>query len=228
MNNIDDIINEVNFNSNKILIKKIDNLEKKIDDLNIALNNFSKNNNIINDVLSIKNINEQNKIENYEINKEYKIKEELKIDDYKIKTDKYKKNENNTEFKYKEIIEETYNIDDIFIKSCLDNGNILNDIKIFKKIYIDKIPKEYYPIRHMKKKLQYWNNNHMNDDDINGTYIKNTILKNIEKCYLKVNIYDNYSNNMEQFLKNQDYINTLRDEKYKDKFLSKIISIINI
>lgn len=223
MNNIDDI-NTYNYklDSNKILIKKIDNLEKKIDDLNIVLNNFSKNNNIINDVLSIKNINEQNKIENHE------IKEELKINDYKIKTDKYKKNENNIEFKYKEIIEETYNIDDIFIKSCLDNGNILNDIKIFKKIYIDKIPKEYYPIRHMKKKLQYWNNNHMNDDDINGTYIKNTILKNIEKCYLKVNIYDNYSNNMEQFLKNQDYINTLRDEKYKDKFLSKIISIINI
>jgi hypothetical protein len=68
----------------------------------------------------------------------------------------------------------------------------------------------------------------MNDDDSNGTYIKNTVLKNIEQCYLKINIFENYTNDMDQFLKNQDHINKLREEKYKDKFLSKIISIINI
>jgi S-adenosylmethionine synthetase len=68
----------------------------------------------------------------------------------------------------------------------------------------------------------------MIDDDTNGTYIKNIVLRNIEKCYLKVNLIDNYMNDMDQFLKNQDHINKLSEEKYKDKFLAKIISIISI
>jgi hypothetical protein len=68
----------------------------------------------------------------------------------------------------------------------------------------------------------------MNDDDVNGTYIKNVILNNIENCYLKVNIFDNYENNMEQFLKNQEHINKLSENKYKDNFLNKIIPLINI
>ena len=88
--------------------------------------------------------------------------------------------------------------------------------------------KEYYPIRNIKKKIQYWNDGHMIDDDSNANYVKNTVLKNIEECYLRVNTYDNYGNNMDQFLKNQDYIKKLSEQKYKDKFLLKIIEIISI
>jgi hypothetical protein len=98
----------------------------------------------------------------------------------------------------------------------------------FIDLNIENIPKEYYPIRHIQKNLQYWLNNKMNDDDVNGTYIKNVILNNIENCYLKVNIFDNYENNMEQFLKNQEHINKLSENKYKDNFLNKIIPLINI
>ena len=137
-------------------------------------------------------------------------------------------NEENIAFNYKEIKKENYELDNNFIKESLDMSNLNGDIQIFKKIYIDNIPKEYYPIRHIKKKLQYWFNNTMNDDDSEGTYIKNTILKNIEECYLKVNNYDNYIDNIDQFLKNQEHISKLREEKYKDKFLLKIISIITI
>lgn len=115
-----------------------------------------------------------------------------------------------------------------FIKDCLSNASLNDDIKMFKKMYIDNVSKEHYPIRHMKKKLQYWYDGHMMDDDTNGTYIKNTILKNIEECYFKINQCNNYTNDIEQFLKNQEHINKLSEQKYKDKFLQKIIQIISI
>ena len=128
----------------------------------------------------------------------------------------------------KPLISNDLNINKDFIKECLNMSNINGDIKLFKKIYIDNILKEYYPIRHIKKKLQYWLDNHMNDDDTNGTYIKNIIFKNMETCYLKINIFDEYCENTEQFLKNQEHINKLSEQKYKDKFLTKIIQIITI
>ena len=68
----------------------------------------------------------------------------------------------------------------------------------------------------------------MNDDDSNGTYIKNTIIHNIEQLYFKVNMIEEYSNNIEQFIKNQEYIIKLNEQKYKDKFFIKLIGIINI
>ena len=53
-------------------------------------------------------------------------------------------------------------------------------------------------------------------------------MKNIEQCYMSINIYENYTNNIEDFLKNQDHINKLSEHKYKDMFLIKIIEIIDI
>jgi len=129
---------------------------------------------------------------------------------------------------YKNIKRESFDLNYSFVKQCLDLCSINGDIKIFKKIYIDNIPKEFYPIRHIKKKLQYWLNGHMIDDDLSGTYIKNTIIKNIEDCYLSINTYENYENNSEQFFKNQEHINKLSEDKYKDSLLNKIISIITI
>ena len=128
---------------------------------------------------------------------------------------------------YKEIKKECIDIDEEYIKDCLSSASLEGDILLFKKIYIDNIPKEYYPIRNIKKKYQYWLNNHMNDDDKNGTYIKETIIKNIEQCYLKVNTIDNYEN-IDIFIKNQDHIKKLDEQKYQDNFLLKISSIIKI
>ena len=200
--------------NNLILEQKIDNLEEKVNNLENTIFNLKKTEkkeiNIKEENITEKNITEKN------------------IKDENIKDENIKEENIENNFKYKDLKEECFTLDYNFVKSCLDNTNIQCDIKIFKKIYIDEIPKEYYPIRHIKKKFQYWKDNHMNDDDSNGTYIKNTVLKNIEQCYLKINIFENYTNDMDQFLKNQDHINKLREEKYKDKFLSKIISIINI
>jgi len=129
---------------------------------------------------------------------------------------------------YKDLKRELFNFDELFIKDCLNLCSLQGDLKIFKKMYIDGVSKEFYPIRHIKKKIQYWLNNHMNDDDVNGTYVKNIIIKNIEDCYLVINTFDNYENNINQLLKNQEHINKLSEEKYKDKLLNKIINIITI
>ena len=136
--------------------------------------------------------------------------------------------ENSKNYEYKDIKKEFFNIDDKFVKDCLNMNNLTGDIKLFKKLYIDNIPKEFYPIRHIQKNFQYWLIDHMVDDDMNGSYIKNIILSNIENCYLKVNTFENYSDNMEQFLKNQEHINKLSENKYKDNFLNKIIPLISI
>ena len=128
---------------------------------------------------------------------------------------------------YKDLKRELFNFDELFVKDCLNLCSLQGDLKIFKKMYIDGVSKEFYPIRHIKKKLQYWLDDHMNDD-ANGTYVKNVIIKNIEDCYLAINTFDNYENDVDQLLKNQEHINKLSEEKYKEKLLNKIISIITI
>jgi hypothetical protein len=129
--------------------------------------------------------------------------------------------------KYKDIKKEIFNIDTNFIKKCLNDTCIESDIKVFKKMYIEDVSKEYYPIRNFRKKLQYWLDGHMNDD-IDGNYIKDTVIHNIETCYININKYDDYQDNTEQFIRNQEYITKMNDQKYKDKFLSMIFSIIKI
>ena len=59
-------------------------------------------------------------------------------------------------------------------------------------------------------------------------YIKNTIIKNIEFCYRKVNIFDNYNDNIDQFIKNQEHINKFNEIKYKDKIFASILPLIEI
>ena len=129
---------------------------------------------------------------------------------------------------YKDLKLEDIELDIIFIKKCLHAQSISSDLKIFKKNYIDNIPCGYYSIRNIKKKYQYWLNDKMNDDDDDGTYIKNTIVSNIYNAYLKINNYDNYADDIDQFVKNQEYILSLNEQKYKDKLFNHIIKIIQI
>ena len=137
-----------------------------------------------------------------------------------------KTTKNTLNLNIKEIKKEQYNLDEDFVRSCLNSGSIEGDIKIFKKIYINNISKEYYPIKNTKKKIQYWYNGHMKDDDANCTYIKNTIVQNIEDCYLNVNKYDSYQDDIDQFINNQEYINKMSEQKYKEKMLLKIMELL--
>lgn len=198
-------LKNISNNVNYAINKKIKNLEEKIDETN-------KNMKIIIELLKNNNLNKSS-FEIYDVKKiacDEEIEKKIMMNEYK------------------NIKRETFLIEISFIKDCLEMGSLSGDIKMFKRMYIDNVSKEFYPIRHIRKKIQYWNNNCMNDDDSDGTYIKNTIIKNIEDCYLIQNIFDNYTGNTEQFFKNQEHINKLSDEKYKDKILSKIINIITI
>lgn len=205
-----------------LILDLITNNKKKIKKINV--NECLETENKCNDVKQTF----EEEISNNEINKIKYLTKQLSEDepimDEKIK----KKSQLIKNPEYKDVKKEVFNIDIKIIKDCLNMNNQSGDIKLFKKMYIENIPKEYYPIRHIQKNLQYWLNNHMNDDDSNGTYIKNVIISNIENCYLSVNIFDNYSDNMEQFLKNQEHINKLSENKYKDNLLNKIISLISI
>jgi len=205
-----------------LILDLITNNKKKIKKINIneCLDTENKCNEVKQSIEEESTINEMNKIKY--LTKQ--LSQDEPIMDEKIK----KKNQLIKNPEYKDVKKEIFNIDIKIIKDCLNMNNQAGDIKLFKKMYIENIPKEYYPIRHIQKNLQYWLNNHMNDDDSNGTYIKNVIISNIENCYLSVNIFDNYSDNMEQFLKNQEHINKLSENKYKDNLLNKIISLISI
>ena len=67
----------------------------------------------------------------------------------------------------------------------------------------------------------------MNDDDPQGNYIKNTIVNNLQNLYLELNLYENYEDNTDLFLKNQEYIMNMSSDKYKDKLFKLILKIIN-
>lgn len=129
---------------------------------------------------------------------------------------------------YRDLKLEIFDIPNEFVKKCLEMNSIGGDIKLFKKMYIDNVPKEYMPIRHIRKKFQYWLDGHMNDDDSNGSYIKDTICRNIESLYLKINMFENYQTNIDQFVNNQDHINKLSDEKHKEKILAQIIPMVDL
>ncbi len=129
---------------------------------------------------------------------------------------------------YRELKVELFEIADDFVIKCLEMGCMAGDIKLFRKMYVDDIPKEYIPIRHVKKRYQYWYQGRMVDDDTLGSYIKNTVVKNIESLYLKVNTYERYENNLDRFIQNQDYISKLKDEKYKITMLKNIVPIVSI
>jgi hypothetical protein len=230
---LDNILVKIdNTNSNK-------NIEKLFEEIYILKNKLENIENTLNSILINKSDYLQNTLDNQNLknkisitekdnilvkNKELSLKDNLSSKD----NNSILENDKNNILFYKELKKEDIILDDTFVKECLNMANIKGDIKIFRKIYIDNIPKEYYPIRHIKKKYQYWYDGHMVDDETNGNYIKNTILKNIEECYLRINTYDNYLNDMEQFLKNQEHINKLSEQKYKDLFLKKIIEIISI
>jgi hypothetical protein len=69
------------------------------------------------------------------------------------------------------------------------------------------------------------------NDDVGGYYIRNTIARNIEMLYMKVNRYEDYENDGEgqdKFLSNQEHIMKLSDDKYKEKMLKKIVSLVEI
>ena len=219
-NSIDNVdINDININPLESV--NLDNIENTIKIVN--LDNHVKQINLDNSINTV-NLKKVKIVNLTEKNITINNNEDLQ----KTSPKEILESNNLLSLNYKDFKFESFILDIDFVKKCLNMNNINGDIMLFKKLYIDDIPKEYYPIRHIKKKFQYWCDGHMNDDDNNGTYIKNTIIKNIEQCYLRINNDDNYGNDIEQFLRNQEHINKLMEQKYKDKILVKVVSIIDL
>jgi hypothetical protein len=128
---------------------------------------------------------------------------------------------------FRDVKLETFDLDVSFVQKCLEMNNITGDMKMFQKMYLEGVSREFIPIRHIKKIYQYWLNGHMNDD-MGGQYIKNTVSRNIEILYMKANIYDRYEDRIEKFMNNQEHIGKFSDEKYKDKILLQISLLVSI
>ena len=188
-------------------------MNKDINDLKKKIKNQNKNNikeTIDNQILEKKNSNDD--IKNIESN----INENIPL----VKSNSF----NN----YIELKKQKFDLDSNFVKKCLESHSINSDLKIFKKIYIDNIPNSCYSIRHISGNYQYWLNNKMNLDDENGTYIKDTIINNITNIYLEANIFDNYKDEADLFIKNQEYILNMSKDKYKEKIFKNILKIIEV
>jgi hypothetical protein len=128
---------------------------------------------------------------------------------------------------YRDVKVEKFEMDNEFVKKCMEINSIQGDIKMFHKMYLEGVSREFYPIRQVKKMFQYWLNGHMHDD-AGGFYIKNTIARNIEMLYMKLNVYEKYEDKVDKFMNNQEHICKLSDEKYKDKLLQQIGQMISI
>lgn len=126
---------------------------------------------------------------------------------------------------YRDVKVERFSLEEEFVRKCMEMNSIIGDMKMFQKMYLENVSKEFYPIRYVKKTYQYWLNGKMYDD-IGGSYIKNTISRNIEMLYMKMNTFEYYGEKVEKFMNNQEHICKLSDEKYKDKMLQQIIQII--
>jgi hypothetical protein len=121
-----------------------------------------------------------------------------------------------------ELKKKKINIDDAIIKKSLENNSLSSDFEIIKNLYFND-SKELFPIKFIEKKIyKYWLNNKWNTD-IDGTYIKDVIINNLNSCYLRYNNYDRYKNNTDTYIKNQEYISMISsDEKYKTRLLNHI------
>lgn len=131
-------------------------------------------------------------------------------------------------FDYIELKPEKLDIDLNIVRKCLHQHSVKSDIKLFKIKYIDDIPKTCYSIRNIRNNFQYWLNGAMINDDENANYIKNTIVNNISQLYLKINNLEDYDDDMDLFLKNQEYILNMSSIKYKTKLIKEILKIIDL
>ena len=131
-------------------------------------------------------------------------------------------------FEYKELKKEKLIFDKEHVKKCLHYHTLKEDLKLFKMIYLDDIPKSYYSIRNIKNNYQYWLNGGMINDDDKGSYIKDTIVHNLSHLYLEINTFEDYEDDMELFIKNQDYILNMSNTKYKNKLFKEILKAIDL
>lgn len=120
-----------------------------------------------------------------------------------------------------ELKKEPLIIDQIKVVSALSMANILGDIMLFKLAYMKT---EMKPIRIISpRRYEYWANSKWNLDD--GSDIIDIISNNLKMAYLKVNTPNNFE--VEHFIKNQEHIYELSNDKYKRELLKAMTKVLN-
>ncbi len=122
-----------------------------------------------------------------------------------------------------------FELDDItidFVRACLEKSDINGDIKLFRQIFIKKLPKDQQLVRFLGGRKYQCRRNDLWIDDHNGGYVKHVISKILEQSYSIANDIEFYS--MDQFLINQEHIIQVCDEKYIEKLMDRINDIIDI
>jgi hypothetical protein len=120
------------------------------------------------------------------------------------------------------ILPQKFEIDTNIVKKCLEGNCIKSDLVLVKEMYFkENIP----PIRYnINKNIEFMLNNGWKCDDV---YLFKTIINNIKSCYLIVNNFDNYENNLEQFMKNQQYIINIISDTYTKSFIKMFKMMLN-
>ncbi len=115
-----------------------------------------------------------------------------------------------------------------FVRECLEKCDVTGDIRLFRRLFIKNIPKEQQLLRYFGGKNYQVKRNDLWIDDLNGIYIKSVLSKMFEKSYIIVNELDHYKDNIDQFLINQDHITQFDDDKYMEKLMAQITSIVDV
>ena len=131
-----------------------------------------------------------------------------------------KKNESNQKnMPIRTFKKEKIEVDDNIVKKLLERATIGGDFELFKVMYLN-VEKELYPIKRIDNDYYYWNNGFNKDSECEQ--IKIIISSNLRHCYFKVNKYDEGKENSDKFIKNQEHIDMLKDDKYQMKLIEYI------
>ena len=127
-------------------------------------------------------------------------------------------NTQQVELTMKEIKPQVFDdIEEKVLKAHLRKRRVESDGSLLYKIYFEGLPRNLFPIRIVRKSsIEYWLNGRWNED-MDGEYIRETLSKNLLASYSKVNKFSSaLSGSVESdFMKNQNYILSLRDKKYQ-------------
>lgn len=113
--------------------------------------------------------------------------------------------------------------DDKLIESCLVGKSISSDLKLIRKYYfpLDKVSITKCGTNSVK----YWLGKKWYKDVL-GEYTKTVLCKNLISCYLKVNSFERYENNMDHFIENQAHIQKLKTPKYQGMLMQQVMKLL--
>lgn len=132
------------------------------------------------------------------------------------------KDEGSIENSIIDIKPQKFNIDKKIVKDCLEGNCIKNDLSLIKEMYFKE---NIVPIKYnINKNIECRINGDWKCDEV---YMYKTLIGNIKSCYLMINIFDNYENNWDQFMKNQDYIMKITSDNYLASFIKMFTQMLN-